>query len=521
MSGGVELGELSPSATFRLVAHHAPGILHSPSQSDSSYSSVGSTSSYGSGTRYSYSTSGSNKSYLLAPSPLCSSFVHALALYSIGPPDAHADTLLPSNASYASYNSTSTSASAASGTHKKKWWPLGGTKGWTSDAGWGCMLRTSQSLLATALQRVGSESSLLLYDLLIPRSSFGAGFCFPPGTGSLGVWLTAARGVFGPGGGIDSAEGARGRERRVPATRARTCPRVYRGFIPRSRSSIGVWGATPCNSFGRGGGFGVIATARGGSVVFAPKLPTRRSTRGERPSLTPASAPLFPPTSPTAHAAHAHLVSWFLDAPAAPFGVHRMALAGKAAGKNVGMWFGPSAAAGALGTLVGAYPVCEPGVNVATHVMLYKTKVLAASYLRASSAHSSSRGHRARSPASAPSSGHSHREVHGPWAWGDRLVLLRLGIRLNPVYHEMIKMLYTFPQSVGITDDHPLSSNYFVGVQGNGLLHLDPHHSRPAIPLRPFMGEPAPPPTHDDRRSLGPEAYARGNSVPTSRAQGH
>ncbi|KAJ7080094.1 hypothetical protein C8R44DRAFT_653854, partial [Mycena epipterygia] len=42
------------------------------------------------------------------------------------------------------------------------------------------------------------------------------------------------------------------------------------------------------------------------------------------------------------------LVSWFLDAPTAPFGVHRMALAGKAVGKDVGMWFGLSAAAGAL-----------------------------------------------------------------------------------------------------------------------------------------------------------------------------
>lgn len=50
------------------------------------------------------------------------------------------------------------------------------------------------------------------------------------------------------------------------------------------------------------------------------------------------------------HATYARILSWFLDdpSPACAFGVHRMAREGKRLGKEVGEWFGPSTAAGAI-----------------------------------------------------------------------------------------------------------------------------------------------------------------------------
>ncbi|KAJ6503191.1 Neutral/alkaline non-lysosomal ceramidase-domain-containing protein [Mycena vitilis] len=108
------------------------------------------------------------------------------------------------------------------------------------------------------------------------------------------------------------------------------------------------------------------------------------------PTMLPTPTPPFPPQSRTAHALHARTLSWFLDAPAAPFGPHCMALARKAAGTDVEMWFGPSAAAGALRTLVDAFPACGLGVSVATDGTLYQTEIFAASHSPAASSSATS-----------------------------------------------------------------------------------------------------------------------------------
>ncbi|KAI0757764.1 peptidase family C54-domain-containing protein [Daedaleopsis nitida] len=239
----------------------------------------------------------------------------------------------------------------------KKWnWPIGGEKGWSSDAGWGCMLRTGQSLLANAL---------------------------------LHLHL--------------------GRDWRRPPH----------------------------------------------------------------------------PVYTADYATYVQIITWFLDTPSplCPFSVHRMALVGKDLGKDVGQWFGPSTAAGAIKTLVHNFPDSGLGVAVATDSTLYESDVYAASR----SAMYSVRRH-----------------GQGRMEWGDRAVLVLIGIRLgiegvNPLYYNTIKTLYTFPQSVGIAGGRPSSSYYFVGSQADNLFYLDPHHARPAIPLRTA-------PNRYERQS-SPDAY--------------
>ncbi|RDB31089.1 Cysteine protease ATG4 [Hypsizygus marmoreus] len=191
------------------------------------------------------------------------------------------------------------------------------------------------------------------------------------------------------------------------------------------------------------------------------------------------------------YATYVQILTWFFDTPSpeAPFSVHRMALAGKELGKDVGQWFGPSTAAGAIKTLVNSFPEAGLGVSVATDGVLFQSDVFAASHTGSGNSRSPRRHAKAMSS-----------------AWGDRPVLLLVGVRLgidgvNPIYYDTIKLLYTFPQSVGIAGGRPSSSYYFVGSQADNLFYLDPHHARPAIPLRP------PPPSYSySYRETTPES---------------
>ncbi|ETS61635.1 hypothetical protein PaG_04127 [Moesziomyces aphidis] len=176
------------------------------------------------------------------------------------------------------------------------------------------------------------------------------------------------------------------------------------------------------------------------------------------------------------HATYIRILSWFLDdpSPACPFGVHRMAREGKRLGKEVGEWFGPSTAAGAIKQLVFDFPEAGIAVELAHDGVFYLDEVRAAA--------SASTG---KSRASGMLSGNRRAET-AVWR---RPVLILIGIRLgletvNPIYYESVKATFSFPQSVGIAGGRPSSSYYFMGHQGNSLFYLDPHNVRPAVPLR-------------------------------------
>ncbi|KAL8280849.1 hypothetical protein RQP46_006853 [Phenoliferia psychrophenolica] len=190
-----------------------------------------------------------------------------------------------------------------------------------------------------------------------------------------------------------------------------------------------------------------------------PPPPTPSPQQQTTPTSAHTPLPSPPPLAPS-HAEYARILSLFLDdpSPLAPFSVHRFALMGKKLGKDVGEWFGPSTAAGAIKALVTDFEPAGLAVCSVVDGSVYKTDVEAAA--------TNADGER--------------------WA---KPVLVLIGLRLgidgvHPIYHEAVKAIFSFPQSVGIAGGRPSSSYYFVGAQANSLFYIDPHHPRAALALQ-------------------------------------
>lgn len=235
---------------------------------------------------------------------------------------------------------TDTEVSELSTSQSRRWnWSHIGEKTWTSDTGWGCMLRTGQSMLANAL-----------------------------------IHLHLSRGT------------------------------LYCIF------------------------------SRGDVLKDILSLDWRR--------------PLHP--APTKdYVTYVKIITWFLDnpSPCCPFSVHRMAVTGKELGKDIGQWFGPSTAAGAIKRLVNRFPESQLAVSVAADGVIFDSDVYSASNPVGTSGHKRN-GDRRR--------------------WGSHAVLVLVGIRLgidgvNPIYYEGLKVC-----------PHTDSISEYLSVLYPGTLYIPP-----------------------------------------------
>jgi len=152
------------------------------------------------------------------------------------------------------------------------------------------------------------------------------------------------------------------------------------------------------------------------------------------------------------------LLSLFADDPQAPFSVHKFVEHGASAcGKHPGEWFGPSATARCIQALTNR----QKDLGLRVYISEDSPDVYEDALFRNATA------------------------ATGSFSPTLILVGIRLGIdRITPVYWEALKSSLQLPQSVGIAGGRPSASHYFVGNQANAFFYLDPHTTRPALPLQ-------------------------------------
>ena len=207
------------------------------------------------------------------------------------------------------------------------------------------------------------------------------------------------------------------------------------------------------------------------------------------------------------------LLSWFLDSPSSPYSIHALLTTpslsvtpssssapslfspASASTPRVGEWFGPFSTcqmllrcrAAQVAAAGGEAFLDVPLLMVADDGTIYWDKVVR---------HCVTRG---KYPPHQPSAAALHSPADGtgatpsaPFSFDPStdsfhpLILfipLRLGVdKLNPAYLPSLLSIFQYPQTIGMMGGKPRTSFYFIGVQDDRLLYLDPHTVQPALP---------------------------------------
>eukprot|EP01090_Pellita_catalonica_P022015 TRINITY_DN8404_c0_g1_i1.p1 TRINITY_DN8404_c0_g1~~TRINITY_DN8404_c0_g1_i1.p1 ORF type:complete len:450 (+),score=49.18 TRINITY_DN8404_c0_g1_i1:71-1420(+) len=170
------------------------------------------------------------------------------------------------------------------------------------------------------------------------------------------------------------------------------------------------------------------------------------------------------------------ILSWFLDDPATPYGIHAIATTAKTYfEKGIGEWFEPTTIARTIAVLVTNHSPGGLRVYVPCDGTIYLDEIQELCRIKTKRSESQKYSNDTRK---CEEEEEENDDDNDEEEWTPCLILIpvRLGLdKINPIYLSGLKAVLCLPQSVGIIGGKPQSSFYFVGCQDDRVFYFDPH----------------------------------------------